>query len=87
MKSNIVNIETNFDAISFISETKSEVYNMSYIADSVDILGIVARNMPMWQRDRNMAKVCCAYISHFEILNWENRLQRQNSLKVESKPL
>ena len=63
MKSNIVNIETNFDAISFISETKFEVYNMSYIADSVDILGIVARNMPMWQRDRNMAKKFVALIS------------------------
>ena len=44
------------DAISHISETKFEVYNIPYIADSVAILGIIVRNMPMWQRDRNMAK-------------------------------
>ena len=30
--------------------------NLRYIADFVAILGIIARNMPMWQRDRNMAK-------------------------------
>ena len=30
--------------------------NLRYIADSVAILGIIVRNMPMWQRDRNMAK-------------------------------
>ena len=50
--------------------------NLRYIADFVAILGIIARNMPMWQRDRNMAKKFVAlmpyiiYIYIVLLLSW-----------------
>ena len=43
--------------------------NLRYIADFVAILGIIARNMPMWQRDRNMAEKFVALMTFVTILN------------------
>ena len=47
-------IAMNFVAVMFIVATQFEVFS-----DFVAILGIIARNMPLWQRNRKKRKMCC----------------------------